>query len=217
MDRPGWCTTDFRKAEIFLEEHETEKPRTALFDCGGVHAVIPYGLPALGVRFYGLFMLAPLPILLACVGLLILFVVDNPVNMQITTVGIFLLCIILFIGLIRVMKLVFKNRALFPRNYFVTIGKHGIAMHFTRLHFPFHNPGAWITWHDVKSVEAGEVFFFPALWMGRPFVPCLKVTGMDGVEVVIPFRLPRTVQPREMDAVRSLIEQKLQWRAAIQS
>lgn len=218
MDRPDWCEADFRKAELYLEEHDTEQPGTALFDCGdGVHAVVPRGLPALGVRFYGLFMLAPLPVLLACVVVLILFVLDNPANMPVTTLGIFVFCVLLVVGLVRVINLVLKNRALFPRNYFVTLGKHGIAMHFSRKHFPFRNPGAWLTWHDVKSVEPGEVFFFPALWIGRPFVPYLKVTGHDGTELEIPFRLSRRAQPREMEAIRNLIEQKLQWREAIQS
>lgn len=218
MNRPEWCETDFRKAEVFLEEHEADQPDTALFDCGdGLYAVIPRGLPALGVRFYGLFMLAPLPVLLASVVVLVLFGFKDDVTLNATTLGVFAISVVLIIGLVRVMHLILQNRALFPRNYFVTLGKNGIAMHYSRKHFPFHNPRAWLTWHDIKSVEPGNGLFLPAFLIGLPFITYPKVQGENGVEVDLPFRLSRARQAEQMEAVLNLIHNNIEWRNAIRS
>ncbi|CAI2718788.1 hypothetical protein [Nitrospina watsonii] len=218
MNRPEWCETDFRRAEVYLEEHEAEQPDTALFDCGdGLHAIIPRGLPALGVRFYGLFMLAPLPVLMASVLLLVLYGFQEEIALNLTTLAVFAVCLVLIAGLARVMHLILKNRALFPRDYFVTLGKNGIAMHYSRKHFPFHNPRAWLTWHDVQSVTSGGGFFLPAFFLGLPFINYPRVLGENGTVVDIPFRLSRAKQPLQMEAIEALIQQNLQWRKTIRS
>ena len=68
MNNENWTSKNYDHADAYIVEHEEEIQTHAVIDCGkGVHAILPKGLPALKIRFHGLFMIAPLPILIACV------------------------------------------------------------------------------------------------------------------------------------------------------
>ena len=210
MNNENWASKNYDHADAYLEEHEEEIRTRAVIDCGkGIHAVLPKGLPALKIRFHGLFMIAPLPILMACVIFLPLsgFLGEWVVNG--TTLGISLLCMLMLAGLMRVILIMLKVRDMFPRSYFVTLGPEGLAMHFSRIHFPTPNPKACIAWKDVASVQRTSSFFLPALLLGRPTVPALQIISRQGPVVIIPMLLSPSTLEEEFTQAEALIQRHL--------
>jgi len=210
MDNENWTSKNYDHAEVYLGEHEEETRTRAVIDCGkGIHAVLPKGLPALKIRFHGLFMIAPLPLLMACVLFLPLsgFLGEWEVNG--TTLGISLMCLLMLAGLMRVILVMLNNRDMFPRSYFVTLGPEGLAMHFSHIHFPAANPKACIAWKDVESVQRTSTFFLPALLLGRPTVPALQITSRRGPVVNIPVLLSPSTLGKEFTQAEALIQQHL--------
>ena len=210
MTDDNWADKDYELADDYLSEHEEEARAGAVIDCGqDVHAILPKGLPALKIRFHGLFMIAPLPLLMACVVFLPLsgFLGEWEVNG--TTLGISLLCLVMLAGLMRVILVMLNNRDMFPRSYFVTLGPEGVAMHFSRIHFPAINPKTWIAWKDIKSVQRTSTFFLPALLLGRPLVPALKIMSRHGPAIFIPMLLLSTALEKEYTRTEALIQNRL--------
>jgi 4-amino-4-deoxy-L-arabinose transferase-like glycosyltransferase len=211
MNIENWTSKNYDHADDFIAEHEEETKTHAVIDCGkGVHAVLPKGLPALKIRFHGLFMIAPLPLLMACVTFLPLsgFLGEWEVNG--TTLGISALCLLMLAGLIRVIMVMLNNRDMFPRKYFVTLGPEGAAMHFSRIHFLADNPKAFIAWKDVESVQRVSSFFLPALLLGRPTVPALQIVSRQGPVVILPMNLPSDTLEKEFSQAETLIQEHLQ-------
>ncbi len=211
MNNAHWTSKNYDHADAYIAEHEEEIQTRAVIDCGnGIHAILPKGLPALKIRFHGLFMIAPLPLLMVCVIFLPLsgFLGEWEVNS--TTLGISLLCLLMFAGLMRVILVMLNNRDMFPRAYFVTLGPEGLAMHFSRIHFPAANPKVFIAWKDVESVQKTSSFFLPALLLGRPTVPALQVVSRNGPVVTIPMLLPSSILKEEFTQAEALIQQHLQ-------
>jgi len=210
MTNENWVSNDYDHADAYIEEHEEETKTRAVIDCGnGIHAILPKGLPALKIRFHGLFMIAPLPLLMACVIFLPLsgFLGEWKVNG--TTLGISILCLLMLAGLMRVILVMLNNRDMFPRKYFVTIGPKGLAMHFSRIHFPAANSKNFIEWKGVKSVQKTSCFFLPALLLGRATVPALQVVSHQGPVVTIPMLLPQSTLEKELTEIEALIQQHL--------
>jgi hypothetical protein len=210
MTNENWATKNYDLADSYIAEHEEETKTRAVIDCGnGIHAVLPKGLPALKIRFHGLFMIAPLPLLMACVIFLPLsgFLGEWEVNG--TTLGISLLCLLMLAGLMRVILVMLNNRDMFPRKYFVTLGPKGLAMHFSRIHFPLTNPTTFIEWKNVESVQRASSFFLSALLLGRPAVPTLQVVSRSGPVVLIPMLLPPSTLEKEFTQTEALIQQHL--------
>ena len=111
MNNESWPSKNYDLAEAYISEHEEETKSRAVIDCGkGVHAVLPKGLPALKIRFHGLFMIAPLPLLMACVIFLPLSGFLGEWEVTLTTLGISLLCMLMLAGLIRVILVMLKVR-----------------------------------------------------------------------------------------------------------
>lgn len=211
MSNEKWSSRNYNHADTYIAEHEEETQTRAVIDCGrGIHAVLPKGLPALKIRFHGLFMIAPLPLLMACVIFLPLsgFLGEWKVNG--TTLGISLLCLLMLAGLMRVILVMLNNRDMFPRKYFVTLGPEGLNMHFSRIHFPVSNPKSFIAWNNVQSVQRASAFFLPALLLGRPTVPALQIVSRQGPVVTIPMLLPSSRLEKEFTQVETLIQQHLQ-------
>jgi hypothetical protein len=210
MTNENWAAKNYDHADAYIADHEEETKTRAVIDCGnGIHAILPKGLPALKIRFHGLFMIAPLPLLMACVIFLPLsgFLGEWEVNG--TTLGISLLCLLMLAGLMRVILVMLNNRDMFPRKYFVTLGPEGLAMHFSRIHFPSANPKASIKWKDVKSIKRTSSFFLPALLLGRPTVPALQVDSHQGPVVTIPILLSPSTLEKEFTEIEALIQQHL--------
>lgn len=210
MNNENWTSKNHNHADAYIKEHEEEIQTRAVIDCGnGIHALLPKGLPALKIRFHGLFMIAPLPILMACVIFLPLSGFLGEWEINVTTLGISLLCLLMLAGLIRVILMMLNNRDMFPRKYFVTLGPEGIAMHFSRIHFPAGNPKTSIAWSEVESVQRGPTFFLPAMLLGRPTVPALQIVSRNGPVVTIPMLLPSSILKEEFTRAEALIQQHL--------
>ena len=207
MNNENWVSKNYDLADAYISEHEEETQSHAVIDCGGeIYAALPKGLPALKIRFHGLFMIAPLPLLMACVIFLPLSGFLGEWEINGTTLGISLLCLLMLAGLVRVILVMLNNRDMFPRSYFVTLGPKGLAMHFSRTHFPAINPKTFIIWKDVESFQRTSTFFLPALLLGRPMVPALKVVSRHGPAVFIPMLLPSTTLEKEFAQVEALIQ-----------
>jgi hypothetical protein len=210
MNNESWSSKNYDLAEAYISEHEEETKSRAVIDCGkGVHAILPKGLPALKIRFHGLFMIAPLPLLMACVIFLPLSGFLGEWEVTVTTLGISLFCMLMLAGLMRVILVMLKVRDMFPRAYFVTLGPEGLAMHFSRVQFPTTNPKAFIAWKDVESVQRTTNFFLPALLLGRPSVPALQIVSRQGPVVIIPMLLPSSILEEDFTQTESLIQQNL--------
>ncbi len=210
MSNENWTSKSYNIADAYISEHEEETKTRAVIDCGkGIHALLPKGLPALKIRFHGLFMIAPLPLLMACVVFLPLSGFLGEWEINGTTLGISLLCLLMLAGLMRVILFMLNNRDMFPRKYFVTLGPEGLAMHFSRIHFPAADPNAFIAWKDIETVQRTSTFFLPALLLGRTSVPVLKIVSRHGPVVFIPMLLPTSTLEKEFDQAETLIQANL--------
>lgn len=209
MTTTDWSEKDYYQAEDHLFSTDEESKTTPVVDCGeGVTALLPIGIPALGVRWQAVLVLAPLPMLMVwLVWILGMGLPGSTGNAG--HWGIVALSLILMAGLIRVTLYLFNNRTLFPRKYFVTISSSGVAMHFSRTHFPLTDPRTALTWKEVKTVTEATFFFLPALLMLRPQVPCLLVIGTQGQRLTIPFRLSGPHQQEAMKEVTQIIQSRI--------
>jgi hypothetical protein len=206
MIHPHWPSKNYDHADAYVAAHEEETKTRAVIDCGdGIHAILPKGLPALKIRFHGLFMIAPLPLLMACVIFLPLSGFLGEWEINTTTLGISLLCLVMLAGLIRVILVMLNVRDMFPREYFVTLGPEGLAMHFSRIHFPAGHPKAFIPWNEVASTERISVFFLPALLLGRLSVPALRVAPKKGAPVIIPLCSHKAERENDFERIENLI------------
>jgi len=206
MNNEHWISKNYDHADEYVAAHEEETKTSAVIDCGdGVYALLPKSLPALKIRFHGLFMIAPLPLLMACVIFLPLSGFLGEWEVNTTTLGISLLCLIMLAGLIRVIVVMLNIRDMFPRKYFVTLGPEGFAMHFSRFHFPAGHPKAFIPWNEVASAERTSAFFLPALLLGRLSVPALRVISQKGAPVVIPLNSSKPERENDFERIENLI------------
>ena len=210
MSTLDWNKTDYQRALDFLQESEENTEKEVLYDCGDdVFAVLPKGLPALGVRFHGWIMLAPLPFLMASVILLPVMGFNRGWGFSGIPLAVTGVCVLITWGFSRVLRLMVRSRDIFPRKYFVTLGRQGIAMHFSKFHFPFRPSRTFIPWKEVKEIRQGTLCFFPGLLLGRPRIPALELLGKDGESVVLPFYLRGNRFQRETERIKELIERKL--------
>ena len=209
MTLSDWTEQDYHKAEEFLDTLDEEPKNTAVVDCGGgLTAILPRGIPALGVGWQGALMLAPLPLLLAWPVWVLGIGLPGSTGSA-ARLGIVVLSLFLIAGLIRVVFILLNNRTLFPRKYFATVSASGVAMHFSRTHFPLADPRAFLAWNEVAAVSVDNIFFPPALLTFRPRVPCLHISGSNGKSLTIPFRLPGSVQQDTMQETLQWIQSRI--------
>ncbi len=209
MTPPDWPSQDYSSAQTFLAENEEQAASETVLDAGdGLTVILPTGLPAYGMSLPALFMQAPLLVFMV---ILILFPVLGFVtrwDITPTTLAITAGCAIMFWGFTRVLRLMFANRDLFPRSCFVTLGRKGIAMHFSRLHFPFRSPRTSIPWKEKTTAQKTTFLFLPALLFGNPFADSIEVLSeKSGEKILIPFRLHEPQADAVKDAVEKLIRQ----------
>lgn len=190
MQPPPWNKQDFETALYYLADHEEEARSSAILDAGyGVTVILPHGLPSVGMTFHGIFMLAPIFIFFIFLGVVIAYGLlgGGPSSLIALLV---VVCILLFWGLTKALKLLLKSRELFPRRYFVTLGSRGIAMHFAWWQIPGRNSRAAIPWKELKSVRRGETFFLSALLRGATSVATVEVESLRGEKAAVPVHLP---------------------------
>lgn len=205
MNSQNWAEKDIERGISYLADHEEQATTETIIPAGeDTTILLPSGLPVYGANITGMFMMAPL---LLFIAILILF----PARILWSTHGISSftivlgLCFLLLIwGLIKVIRLMLKNRDLFPRCYFITLGHVGVAMHFTRLHFPFHPPRMAVTWKEIKSVRKSTILFFGVLR-----ATTLEVICSEGKKIFIPFRLSKKQSDTTAGEIELLIQKKI--------
>lgn len=209
MNSQNWAENDIDQGINYLADHETEATtETILTTDREIKILLPSGLPAYGTNITGIFMMAPI---LLFIVILVLFPIQILWSAGLsTTTGILsLLCIALAWGLKKVLQLMLKNRDLFPRCYFVTLGNNGIAMHFSRLHFPFHPSKMAVLWKDIQRVKRIRNLFLPGLFVGNPWATAIEVVSSNGKKIFIPFHLPQEKENAIAEKIESLIYKKL--------
>lgn len=193
-----WEISDYEAARDFVESNEEEIGRVPVVDCGkGLTAVLPLGTPAVGVRFHGAVMLAPIPLFMLCAALVPVFGFSGSWSLSATTLGITFGCALMVLGLARAGRLVLNQRELFPRKFFSTLGKQGVAMHFPFWYFPFSKTRKKAAWGDVASVSPATAFFLPGLLTLQVNLPVFRATTRDGGSVLL-FRPGKAAHQEEL-------------------
>ncbi len=210
MNPQNWAEQDIERGIKYLADHEPEAAEASILTTADdLHILLPTGLPAFGANVVGMFMMAPLLLFMLVVTVFPLQIIWSAKSFSLTPIILILVCFGLLWGLIKVFQLMLKNRDLFPRCYFVTLGARGIAMHFTRLHFPLHQPSLSITWKDIKEVEKNTLAFMPFFFCGALQARTLDVISSSGDRVIIPFRLSAEKALATADEIEILIRQKI--------
>ncbi len=169
-----WNKKDYESARAWIADHEEDAQESAILETpNGLAILIPKGLPALGAGLHGYLMLSPIPVIMAVLLLIPILRVFGDLPVNAVTLSITGICITLTGAFIYILKLMTRNRDLFPRKYFVTLGDEGIAMHFSLVHYPYRNPKAFIPWEEVKTLKRVKCFFFPAIFIGAFSVPAI--------------------------------------------
>jgi hypothetical protein len=210
MNTQNWAEQDIDRGISYLAEHEPEATDTPIVKADDdTQILLPTGLPAFGANIVGMFMMAPLLLFMLVLTLFPLQIILSGNGLSITSAILIGLCLALLWGLTKVFQLMLKNRDLFPRCYFVTLGAHGIAMHFSRLHFPFHRPRMSIAWKDIQTAKKNTHAYMPVLFLGILRVPTVDVVSSTGDTVIIPFRLPEEKALTTAEQIERLIGQKI--------
>ncbi len=208
MKSPDWAIKDYQEGLYYTLEHEEEVDTSPLLDTGkGLSVSVPRGLPACHIHFMGWFMLAPIIVFMITVSIFPFLGFSTRWELELVPVGITFGCVLLFLGLTWAMKMMLKNRELFPRHYFVTLGTQGIAMNFSCLHFPRKNPKSALAWKEVESVERIIIPFIPALLTGKLNVPALRINGANKNSVIIPFA-PRPDIEKDIEQTEKVIRER---------
>ena len=209
MKAQNWAEKDIDRGMSYLADHEQEAADATILPVDGdTRILLPTGLPAFGANVVGMFMMAPLLLFMLVLTLFPILILWTGNSLSTTSIILVLLCLALLWGLTKVFRLMLKNRELFPRCYFVTLGARGVAMHFTRLHFPFHRPSMSIMWKDIQAVKKNTAAFIPVLFLGALRVTTIDVVSLNGEKVIIPFRLPEEKALATAEQIERLIGQK---------
>jgi len=210
MTSKNWAQQDIEWAINYVSGHEAEAESATVLNTGHeITLLLPSGLPAYGAHFIGIFMMAPILVFMAILVLFPLRVLWPGGSFSGSAVVLILFCLLLFWGLAKILKLMLTNRDLFPRLYFVTLGKQGIVMHFSRLQLPFNRPRMSILWQDIKTLKRGKLFFLPGLLLGTPVASTLEVISHNGEKVLIPFRVGRKQRQAVTEQIENLIGCKI--------
>jgi hypothetical protein len=213
MNAQNWAEQDIDRGMSYLADHEQEALDATILTAGNdTKILLPTGLPAFGANVVGMFMMAPLILFMLILTLFPLFSVQILWNglalSKMQAIILIVISLALLWGLTKVFRLMRKNRELFPRCYFVTLGARGIAMHFTRLHFPFHRPRMSIAWKDIQAVKKNTIAFMPILFFGALRATTIEVISFNGEKIIIPFRLPVEKTLAIAQQIEQLIGQK---------
>jgi hypothetical protein len=209
MNAQNWAEQDIDRGINYLSGNELEATENTILTAGDdLLILLPTGLPAVGANVVGMFMMAPLLLFMLVLTLFPIQILWSANSLSLTPVILVLLCLSLLWGLSKVFQLMLRNRDLFPRCYFVTLGARGIAMHFTRLHFPVQRPCMSIAWKDIQGVKKNTLAFMPFYFFGFLRATTVDVVSSSGDKVIIPFRLSDEKALATAKRIEELISQK---------
>lgn len=202
----SWNKKDFESAHAWISEHEDEARTSVIMKTGtGVTAILPGGLTAFGTGIHGYMMFSPLPVMMAILVFIPILGFNEGWPFNLITISITGGCMVLLGALLFVTRLMMSNRELFPRIHFVTLGTEGIAMHFSRFHYPFRNPNAAIAWKDIKSLQRKNNSFASASFSGIFPITAIEAVSVKGERVSIPLNFPPTKLMPALDEIEALI------------
>ncbi len=209
MTSKNWAEQDIEEAIKYISEHEVEAKSATILDTDhGITILLPQGLPAYGAHFIGIFMMAPILLFMAILIFFTIQILWSGAGLSGSSVLLTLLCLLLFWALTKILQLMMKNRDLFPRRYFATLGSTGVTMHFSRFQFPLNPPRMAIRWTDIKLIERSKSFFLPGLFCGNPITTTIAVNASNGEQVLIPFRLPENQSHVVAEQIETLISSR---------
>ena len=204
MSKVKWAQSNYAIGLDFITQNEEQAKASTLLDAGcGVTVALPTGLPLYSLGLYSAFILAPILLFIMVVAY---FLVAFLFSGHGTTGTLFMIsgaCIFMLWGLGKVLQILFSVRELFPIKFFATLGKEGVAMHFSRWHFPLQSQTA-IAWNDVESTRVTTALFLPGLLVGIPKTTILEITAKNGELLKIPFH------PKNTQSVIAVIGRKTQ-------
>jgi len=206
MSQLKWAQSDYAIGLDFITQNEEQAKASTLLDAGSELTVaLPTGLPLYGMGLYSAFILAPILLFILIVAY---FLVAYLLSGHGTTATLFMViggCLFMLWGLGKVLQLLFSVRELFPRKFFATLGKEGVAMHFSRWHFPLQSQTA-IAWNDVKSTRVTTTLFLPGLLVGIPETTIFEITAKNGELLKIPFHPKDDVAQSAIEAIGRQIQ-----------
>ena len=215
MNNLEWSKSDYAIGLDFITQNEEQAKASTLLDAGSELTVaLPTGLPLYGMGLYSAFILAPILLFILIVTY---FLVAYLFSGHGTTATLFMVisgCLFMLWGLGKVLQLLFSVRELYPRKFFATLGKEGVAMHFSRWHFPLQSQTA-IAWNDVESTLVTTTLFLPGLLVGIPKTTIFEITAKNGEHLKIPFHPKNDVAQSIIEAIGRQIQSQsgtpLQW------
>ncbi len=183
----NWANDDYETGyDALLDYDDPESP--TLFEAGrGLQLILPEGLPVFGLHWIGAVMIAPILVFMSILILLPIVVITGSHATWINGIATTIVCLIMLWGFSFVLKLMTLNRDIFPRRYFATLGEQGIAMRFSRLHFPLQNPKVALSWEEIQSLRIVRNFFLPGLLVAHPFVIFIEAYADGDRMVSIPI------------------------------
>ena len=194
MNNLEWSKSDYAIGLDFITQNEEQAKASTLLDAGSELTVaLPTGLPLYGMGLYSAFILAPILLFILIVTY---FLVAYLFSGHGTTATLFMVisgCLFMLWGLGKVLQLLFSARELFTRKFFTTLGKKGVAMHFSL------QCQTAIAWNDVESTQVTTTLFIPGLLVGVPRTTIFQITAKNGELLKIPFH------PKK-DGAQSVIE-----------
>ena len=206
MSAPTWSKNNFESACAWIAEHEDEARTSVIMKTGnGITAVLPGGMAAFSTGFHGCLMFSPLPVFMAILVLIPILGFTGGWPLNLATVIITIGCIILICSLLFVTRLLMSNRDLFQRTHFVTLSDEGIAMHFSRLIYPYSNPKAAIAWRDIKSVE--RKINSSSTFHGILPKTAIEVISVKGERVAILLNFPSVMLDPSLNDIEKVIRE----------
>jgi hypothetical protein len=204
MSRPDWSRNDCEIALWSLAKYEEDIPPVFRAD-HGVTVITPHGLPRRGTTFHGAFMVAPLLLFMVVLALFPVFGFAGGWSIDATSAALTIVCALLLWGLVKALALLTKNRDLFPLRHFVTLGSAGIAVHFSRLHYPGGRKRAVIPREAVKTIRRSSGFYPPAALMGLGSVATVEIAAVNGDKIEIPMHPSKADSAAALSAVEEAI------------
>ncbi len=187
MNRSDWSRSDYTIGLDFIKENEEEAKISTFLDAGsGVTVALPTGLPLYGMGLYSAFILAPIPLFMLSVAYFLVAFLFSGYGTATTLFMVIGGCLFMLWGLGKVLQVLFAVRDLFERKFFTTLGKKGVAMHFSRWHFPLQ-PKTAIAWNDVESMRVTRPLFLPGLLVAIWQITVFEIIAKNGERVKIPF------------------------------
>ena len=209
MNQVNWSNKDYQNGLIFISSYEDKTAsKTIIATDKDVTLILPSGLPIYGVGFYGIFMLAPIVLFMITITYFIFVILtanslEVQIQMLLSAGGFFL-----FWALTKAFKLLISSRELFPMKYFSTLGPHGIASHYSKLHFPGHSRVV-IEWDQIDSIRTFSSFFLPGLFAGILKTFFVEVISKNARVLKIPFHSTDEQALRISQNIVDLIHQKM--------